>query len=526
MLIPLPEVLDLPSFRMAGATPLTGTPDQAMVRWVHSSEVFEMGSLLAGGEVLLTSGLGLHGRTATQLAAYVDQVADAGCVAIALELGRSLFAVPASMVEAAQRRDLVLITLTAVVPFERMVEDFHDLLLRRQLGGTRTGEPQWRDFLAVVVAGDGLRALLDAVARTAGCVAELQDTEGQLIERSRISTVSAASATVETEVRTATGSAGTLVLRGRPSRARVAVAERAAVAVALELGRHPGAGDRPSAAQSVVTDLAAGVLVARTQVERRLGDLGWPLGDGRHVLVAAVDAEARYPARELADRVHAAFAGLGELAVPPLVGVVGSHVVVLLHGWTSPMPRRFRALLEAAADALEASASGPGLVIGAAGPVSDLADVTSAVREARDVVRSVRRSGLGARVVLARDVGVQRLLINGVDPRVLADFVAEQIGVLIDHDRAHASDLVRTLDLYLEHGASKAATSRALGIRRQSLYARLTRIERLLGASLTDPHQVAGVSLALTGWRIRTGLDPQSSFPTRGPGPRGAARPG
>ncbi|WP_278258598.1 PucR family transcriptional regulator ligand-binding domain-containing protein [Nocardioides convexus] len=69
----LAEVLALPSFRAAGTEVLHGDPESVRVRWVHSSEVFEMGSLLAGGEVLLTSGLGLHGRTADHLQAYVDQ---------------------------------------------------------------------------------------------------------------------------------------------------------------------------------------------------------------------------------------------------------------------------------------------------------------------------------------------------------------------------------------------------------------------------------------------------------------------
>ena len=105
MLIPLPEVLGLPSFRAAGAQVLAGDPDPVLVRWVHSSEVFEMGALLAGGEVLLTTGLGLHGRTSEHLSAYVEQLADAGLAALALELGRTFFEVPAPILDAARRRE-------------------------------------------------------------------------------------------------------------------------------------------------------------------------------------------------------------------------------------------------------------------------------------------------------------------------------------------------------------------------------------------------------------------------------------
>ena len=111
MLIPLSDVLALPSFRASGAQVLAGQPDGVLVRWVHSSEVFEMGGLLAGGEVLLTTGLGLHGRTSEHLTAYVEQLADAGLAALALELGRTFFEVPAAILEAAGRRELVVLGL-------------------------------------------------------------------------------------------------------------------------------------------------------------------------------------------------------------------------------------------------------------------------------------------------------------------------------------------------------------------------------------------------------------------------------
>lgn len=131
MLPTLRQVLAMPSFKAAAIEVLAGDVDTAVVRWVHSSEVYEMGGLLSGGEVLLTTGLGLHGRSPEQLTAYIDQLADAGCVALAMEVGRSFLTAPPELVEASRRRGLAFLALHAVVPFERMVEDFHDLMLRR-----------------------------------------------------------------------------------------------------------------------------------------------------------------------------------------------------------------------------------------------------------------------------------------------------------------------------------------------------------------------------------------------------------
>ena len=214
MLPTLRDVLAMPSFRAASVEVLTGDLD-AVVRWVHSSEVYEMGGLLAGGEVLLTSGLGLHGRTADQLAAYVEQLADAGCVALGLEIGRSFFDVPTELVTTASRRGMACLAFHSVVPFERMVEDFHDLLVRRRLGTARGGEAIWQELLAPVMHGQGMTALLDAVARLAGCAVEFVDADGRVVERSRIAVPSAERALVQADVRGLAGTVGRVVLRGR-----------------------------------------------------------------------------------------------------------------------------------------------------------------------------------------------------------------------------------------------------------------------------------------------------------------------
>ena len=279
--------------------------------------------------------------------------------------------------------------------------------------------------------------------------------------------------------------------------------------MALELGRHPGVGQRPSLAQAAITDLAAGVLGSGGEVHRRLTEAGWVLSEGQHVIAAAVAIDPRTPVLDLVPALEEAFT---PVSASPLVGAVGSDAVVLLRGWARPLPQRVRAQVGKATAALAELAPAAGSVVAVATPTADLSGVAGQVAQARDVLRIAQRFGIRAGVVLARDVGAQRLLATGVEQSAASAFVAEQIGPLIEHDRAYSADLVRTLDAYLAAGLSKAATARALGIRRQSLYGRMARIESLLGVSLGDPVQVMGLGLALTSWRMRTGLDPQVVF--------------
>lgn len=507
----LAEVLALPSFRAASTEVVHGDVERVQVRWVHSSEVFEMGALLAGGEVLLTTGLGLHGRTADHLAAYVDQLADAGVAALALELGRTFFAVPEPMLAAARRRDLALLAFPTMVPFERMVEDFHELLVRRRVSsGGDAGDAGWRALTQVVIEGRGLRALLDEVSRLAGCAVELRDPEGQTVERSRIASVSE-EAGVSTPVRGPAGPAGTLRLLGEESTDRLRLAEVAAHAVALELGRGSGAGHRPGPAQSLVSDLTAGVVVSRADVLHRLAALGWPPLEGRHLVVAAVEVDAAVPLTDAVAATEAVFHEdeRGDPAV--LVGISGGHVVVVHRGGRRPVPAQVRDELEAAHDRLAERLPGR-VLVAATTPVADAGDLAAAVGRARQVLRTARRYGRRDGVVMERDVAAHRLVTSAVDPAVMRAFVREQIGPLVDHDREHRSELLRTLDAYLACSLSKARTAELLGIRRQSLYDRLTRIERLLGVSLDEPDHRTGLGIALLGWRMRTGLDPQVGF--------------
>jgi purine catabolism regulator len=152
----------------------------------------------------------------------------------------------------------------------------------------------------------------------------------------------------------------------------------------------------------------------------------------------------------------------------------------------------------------------PRCTIGVADPVSELAAVPGAVARARGVITLSRRIGSRQPVVLAQDVAVHRLLAGGLDGSEIAAFVTGQLGPLVDHDAVHGTDLLRTLGVHVGTGLSKTRTAEMLGIRRQTLYARLERIEHLLGAPVDDPGQRTCLGLALSAWRMRTGLDPQT----------------
>ncbi len=190
---------------------------------------------------------------------------------------------------------------------------------------------------------------------------------------------------------------------------------------------------------------------------------------------------------------------------PALVGEVEGELVIA----TTVPPQALRDRLEELADVLErelrATVGLGGLRIAAGPLMADTAGLARSLPAAREALGVARRLTPGSRTVLASDLAVYHLLSSIVDDGQLQRFVEDQLGPLLDQDARHGTDLVHTLDAYLEAGLSKTVAADALGIRRQTLYARLARIAHLLGGTNFENRQVrTALDLALVGWRLRS----------------------
>lgn len=509
MLIPLEEVLALPA--LAGADPvvLHGSPDRCLIRWVHSSEIFEMGPLLQGGELLLTTGLGLIGTSDRELGRYVETLADAGLSALAIELGRTFSDLPDSLVDAARRCDLALIALRTVVPFEMIVEAFHTLLLDHEMHTLRIADQIWRDLLARVLTGDGLQSLIHTASSLAGTDAHLLALDGRTVVSTKPGAIPRPSRSNSRPVEVAGAGWGTLILSGQPGPTRTAVLDRAAVALGLELLRTGSTYDGTAAVNALLRDIAENRMSSGEELESRLELAGLPMLAGRVPFAIAVAADRRVgqeQLRQIAQRFCRESFGVS------VAGQLDDDVVLVAHAPRGP-ELKVRAPLETMTSGICASveqATGLHVVAVAAGPAATPAvRLTQSIGQALEVTAIARRLGARHQALLSRDVGIYRLLSRMSNEPELHEFVREQIGALLDQDASTSSELVQTLDAYLRYGLAKTETAHALGIRRQTLYNRLDRINRLLGPVLEHHESRTALALALHAWRLRTGASPR-----------------
>nr|WP_212846220.1 PucR family transcriptional regulator ligand-binding domain-containing protein [Catellatospora sp. IY07-71] len=151
------------------------------VRWVHSAEVPDIATLLRGGELVLTTGIGLPADDAG-VRAFVNDLAEVGVAGLVVELGRRYTAsVPRVMAAAAQKAGMPLIELRRPTPFVRITEAVHSLIVDAQLAELRATEEIHQRFTELSVEGAEPAEVVHQAAQLAGCPIVLENLARQVL---------------------------------------------------------------------------------------------------------------------------------------------------------------------------------------------------------------------------------------------------------------------------------------------------------------------------------------------------------
>jgi sugar diacid utilization regulator len=103
------------------------------------------------------------------------------------------------------------------------------------------------------------------------------------------------------------------------------------------------------------------------------------------------------------------------------------------------------------------------------------------------------------------DLGLYRILGPGNDLQELEAFVREWLGLLIDYDKLHGTDMVPTLARYFDCGGNYDETAAALTVHRSTLRYRLQRIREIGGRDLADVDTRLNLQVATRVWKIMLG---------------------
>jgi PucR family transcriptional regulator, purine catabolism regulatory protein len=191
--VTLREILDLDPLQRASAKVLAGEGQlDRSVRWVHISELPDIAYLLRGGELLLTTGMGIAGSGEVQRR-YIAELVAAGAVGLVIELGRNFRVIPPTMVKAAEENGLPLIALEREIPYVEVTEAVHRAIINRQYELLSRAENVSRELTELILSGAEVGQVVARLAEIFGNLVVLEDEAHQVVEiagrRSSIGTV-------------------------------------------------------------------------------------------------------------------------------------------------------------------------------------------------------------------------------------------------------------------------------------------------------------------------------------------------
>ncbi|MFI7499958.1 PucR family transcriptional regulator [Streptomyces sp. NPDC049687] len=473
------------------------------VRWVHVAEAPDVGVMLSGGEMVLTTGVLLAGDEGAQ-ADYIQSLHRAEAAAVVLGLGRAFPAPPDAMRRTAERCGLPLVVLHRPFPFAELTEEVQSRLVRRKFAAVSLSEAVRTALTGLITAGAPLQRLLDQVAHHTGCPVVVTNLAHRVLatagERSAVDDVlrdweriarQAGGSEGDGWIRAELGGRGErwgqIMLcgyRGDTAGGRL-LADRAAEALVLHrmLGGTSAHTWEEQSAQSLLTDLVSGVVPAR-QLLPRARAAGLPVNRRTFVPLVVRDGE---PAP--LDRM------LRLLGLPGLVAELADGATAVLLSLARDQDAE--ALAAHFAARLRTESGETRTVVAAADPRTVWDDVPAGLREAQHVADAVADSSAALdlpAVVRLRDVhlrGLIRLLRD--DPHVQSFAERELDGLLC----ADGEDLLAVLRTYLATGRNKSRTAQLHHVSRPALYRRLEAIEARLGVDLDDFEQAASVHIAL-----------------------------
>ena len=365
---------------------------------------------------------------------------------------------------------------------------------------------------AAVEDGAGLPDLARALSRALSASAAIIDRAGSVLAVAAASPdderalMTGATGTSVLELRAGGELVGELRLRPRGGAAlETGLARTLAALVALELER---SGRPERASEAAVTQFLGDIfqrrLTDRDNLVARGKELGTDLEEGGAVVIARVhalqpeDGDWRARMLALAERAGRRLVRgtLAAWTTVPAGGRTGDHAEELTLLVPGPDADAAARVLEGVQRELRA-VTGFAVAVASSRAVGDPVDIQRAAAEA--VLTANVAEARGAEALTFEETGAYRLLLTAIseDPTELQRFFEETVAPLIAYDDQYETELVRTLETFLDEDANVARTAERLFTHRHTIRYRLDRVRELVGldVSSTDGRERLGLGL-------------------------------
>ncbi|MHA7188967.1 PucR family transcriptional regulator [Arthrobacter sp. MDT2-16] len=422
------------------------------IQWVAVTELADPRPFLNGAEVVLTTGVRL--TTGAAQRAFVRRAHEAGALAIGFGVGLTHRRIPAALLAEADDVGLPAFSVPYEVPFIAIGKTVADALSADRYAGLEDLLRGHAVLASALLGPGGLGALLGELARMLGTDVALFQYGARIAGASGPGTAHPEGDWHRLPV--ATGLKDRCILAIAEPYGRAAVVDYAQNLISVELTNQARnrTGTRTAVGQ-LLEDVVRGTL-AGAEAAARLAGAGIDTALRHSVLIVDVASGQRRALRTLPlpDGWDGASAGLVDdrlVLVPPATG--------------APDPARLGRYLH-----------GAGLTarIGVGGAYAQPNGLRWSYFEAREALQR------GQSLNVADRLSLTSLLMTSADVP-LSDLATETLQPLEAFDAAHGTNLLPTLERYLDLDGSVAAVAAGLGLHRNTVRYRLQQVVTLTG---------------------------------------------
>jgi purine catabolism regulator len=522
-MITVQDILDIAglNLKLLGGGKSTTNP----VRWVHIAEVRDPVKWLKGGELLLTTGMGV-GRSDEDQRAFLQQLIDANLAGLGFGVGFSFKKVPQAMIDLAEEHDFPLFEVPYNVPFIAITEAVSSKIVNEQYALLQRSLAVHEKLTKIVLEERGLDAIVSTLSALVGCSAVLFDFHGLVLceaaYRRQLSSEMIAGLWQQISDRRANRQNFSIGLEGSATSVQVypvvashrigaflaivkdtgefsdydrIILHHVVTVTALELVKKKAVAETEKRLAGDFFDELIASDLYEEEIARRLAFFGLD-PEGRH-LIMLVDIDEfkafltgggereETVVQDIKERLHwAVDEFLARREVLFISASRSDSVVVLVQTGASTTPHDVIDLAHELQQAIGGMLPEITVSIGLGRPHKSLVDLRQSYYEALYAIRIRKLKGNKAVIASFDDLGSYGLLLGLQDTLSLEVFYDSVLGKLHEYDEQNSSDLVKSLACFLEANGHWGEAAERLYVHRHTLRYRMKRVEEITGRDL------------------------------------------
>jgi len=503
---------------------------QRVVRWVHIMEVTQVGHLLNGKELILSTGIGWQDDESVGIR-FLQQLIECGASGLCIELGKYTQRPLKKLKQLALEADFPLILFHKEVRYIDITQDLHAYFINRHHQMVSDLESLSVHLNQLLLSGKGLTALLDLLQNTTRTQLALFPPEADAIfVPSLPAGKEIAFYNLWLDSKGAIPGDENKRLAHKPilaldhyfadlvmfsdkelSEFHVLALDRCATAVAQEIMRTSYIEEKRRYKEDLwIIDWLGGKHSAK-EVREYIHSVKASLKLNRGIVCLFEPDPKLFEAKEFESTciqknmiARSLFESHGYFLLPTLFNKQIVYILLEQHNRPFAMDailtiiQRLQQLEEQ--QKLKLFSHG----IGVGKEVLDIAHIQSSYESAQETIQIQKDIG-PLKKPFYSELHIYRIVSTLKKNGHLPAFVDEYIGPVIAYDREKNSQLLRTLKVYLKLSCSKHDTAGELYIVRQTLYHRLDKIAALLGEDFILPEKRLAIELALHAYEYMHG---------------------